>query len=105
MRIFSLSNWGLAWQKQEEPVSPAPPFFEKGDRVALKERNPFKGSLKCGVVYIVLDVKSTHIGIASSNGVHNSYYSAQWFQKITWDDTGADLYDEALAAQDIMESL
>lgn len=84
------------------------PAFEIGEKVMLKKKNPFKGSIQCGRAYEVLAASSSHVIIRQGEGnENNGTYAAGWFRRQeAWEaNPGADLYDEALMAQETMEKL
>ncbi len=78
--------------------------FKVGDRVKLKAENPFKGSIKFGSIYTITGITvmpdqflqlNTHCGIG--------WYDKRWFIKWSIDEEAVLEYEDAIAAQDIME--
>jgi len=81
--------------------------FKAGDRVILKESNPYKGILKCGKVYTVQHgyLSGNHIeidGIGAFGG-NSGTFVAKWFQKVNYDPDAVQEYEDILKAQEIME--
>ena len=75
--------------------------FKVGDRVKLKNENPFKGSLKFGSIYYIMDMTDTHLEFPTHCGI--GWYAKKWFTKWTIDEEAVLEYEDAIAAQDIME--
>ena len=75
--------------------------FKVGDRVKLKAGNPFKGSIKFDSVYVIMNMTDTHLRLPTHCGI--GWYNKKWFIKWYIDEDAAMEYEDAIAAQDIME--
>lgn len=115
--IGTLAICFLLWavyQVELKPVTtmgkePTPSPFNTGDWVVLKEKNPFKGTLRCGEPYEVLGVTVLAISLRADNGTEGWFYPTN-FELYTGlgrrmpIDLSRD-YEDALAAQEIMDDL
>lgn len=88
--------------------------FAIGDFVELRDFNPYKGTLKCGMQYEVLRVYYVNqayckVGLRCDNGTEG-VFAAKYFELYTgigrrmpWDASGE--YEEAIAALEAMEDV
>jgi len=82
--------------------------FIVGDSVMLKPNdNPYKGCLKCGEIYQVTHSCYGEVRLVADNG-SNGYFKAKFFELYSPGpsahiDAGAEEYEEAMQAQEIME--
>lgn len=91
------------------PVAKPQPAWRPavGEMVILRGRNPYKGTLRCWEPYEVLDVVVPAIRLRADNGTLGYFHVAHFelysgFGKRLPMDASKE-YEEALAAQEIME--
>ena len=79
--------------------------FKVGDRVKLKNEHPFKGSLKFGSIYVIIGIttmpEDAYLQLATHVGT--GWYAKRWFIKWSINEEAVLEYEDAIAAQDIME--
>lgn len=100
---------GVVKQQVVVPVAKPQPAWRPGvgEMVTLREGNPYKGSLRFGESYEVVDVFVPVIRLRADNGTLGYFHIANFepytgFGKRMPMDASAE-YEEALAAQEIME--